>query len=52
MAETRVKKEVTASEAPTAKFRSAGERWIEDNSRALSLVDSRSQDSSHETYDF
>ena len=52
MVETRVKKESTATKTPTAKFWLAWKGWVKDNNRALSLLDSRGQDISHETHDF
>lgn len=52
MAETRFKKESTAPKALAAKFWLAWKGWIEDYHRALSLLDSRGQDLSYQTYDF
>lgn len=52
MAEKRVEKEGTASNASEAKLWLAWKGWIKDHNRALSLLDSRGQDLSYETYDF
>lgn len=52
MAETRVEKESPAPKAPAAKFWLAWKGWIKDHNRPLSLLDSRGQDLSYETYDF
>ena len=52
MAETRVKKESTAPKALAAKLWPAGQGWITDNNRALSVFHGRGQDLSYKTHDF
>ena len=51
LAEERVKKERTAPKTPEAEFGLTGQGWFKDNNRPLSVLNSRGQNLSYETYD-